>query len=191
VPNDWKDKPAKLSQKARDARWTMKRGRVRRLENGGPKGPEIMVPAFSYKSQVSIDRRHGLIRKWAVTHAAANDGRQLPGLIDPDNTPSPPWGGYGLSLAPQRGPAGTLGPRLQDPFPQATGEDYAGTVGQRQCRAHQGPLSDRACFRPSERADALVCFTIGIARARTKIDIVNLAYNMRRFVRLERSPAPA
>lgn len=91
MPNDWKDKPAKLSQKARDARWTKKRGRVRRLEDGGPKGPEIMVPAFSYKSHVSIDRRHGLIRKWAVTHAAASDGRQLPGLVDLDNTPSPPW----------------------------------------------------------------------------------------------------
>jgi hypothetical protein len=36
-----------------------------------------------------------------------------------------------------------------------------------------------------------VRFTIGIARARTKIDIVNLAYNIRRFVRLERNPAPA
>lgn len=109
----------------------------------------------------------------------------------PGQHAEPTVGGYALSLAPQRGPAGTLGPRLQDPLPQATGEDHAGTEGQRQCRAHQGPLSDRARFRPSERADELVRFTIGIARARTEFDIVNLAYNMRRFVRLERSPAPA
>ena len=50
-----------------------------------------MVPAFGYNKHVSTDRRHRLIRKWAVTHAAANDGRQLPGLIDPDNTASPLW----------------------------------------------------------------------------------------------------
>jgi len=64
-------------------------------------------------------------------------------------------GGYGPSLAPQRGPAGTPGPRLQDPLPQASGEDHAGTEGQRQCRARQGRLSDRAPYRPSEGADEL------------------------------------
>jgi len=84
-------KPAKLRQKDRDARWTMKRGRVQRLADGRPKGPEIMVPAFGYKNHIATDRRHGLIRKWAVTHAAANDGWQLPNLIDPENTASPVW----------------------------------------------------------------------------------------------------
>lgn len=60
IPDEWKEKPAKLAQKDRDARCTMKRGRVRRLENGRPKGPEIMVPAFGYKNHISTDRRHGL-----------------------------------------------------------------------------------------------------------------------------------
>jgi hypothetical protein len=45
--------------------------------------------------------------------------------------------------------------------------------------AHQkGPMNLRVC-------------TIGIDRARTKIDMVNLVFNMCRFVWLERSPAPA
>lgn len=56
-----------------------------------PKGPEIMVPAFGYRNYIATDRRHGLIRKWTVTHAAANDRRQLAGLIDPENTSSPVW----------------------------------------------------------------------------------------------------
>lgn len=34
VPEEWRDKPAKLRQKDRDARWTMKRGRVQRLADG-------------------------------------------------------------------------------------------------------------------------------------------------------------
>jgi IS5 family transposase len=77
VPEGWTDKPARLRQKDRDAGRAMKRGRVQRLADGRPKGPEIMVRAFSYKSQVATDRRHGLIRKWTVTHTATNDGRQL------------------------------------------------------------------------------------------------------------------
>jgi hypothetical protein len=46
----------------RDARWTLKRGRVQRLADGRPKGSEIMVPAFGYKNHVATDRRHGLGR---------------------------------------------------------------------------------------------------------------------------------
>jgi hypothetical protein len=52
-----------------------------------------MVRAFGYKSHVATDRRRGLIRKWTVTHAAANDGRQRPNPIDPGNTAGPVWAG--------------------------------------------------------------------------------------------------
>ena len=38
---------------------------------------------------------------------------------------------------------------------------------------------------------ALVVRTIGIARARVKIGLANLAYNMARFVRLSGKAAPA
>jgi hypothetical protein len=33
--------------------------------------------------------------------------------------------------------------------------------------------------------------TVGLPRARLKIDMVNLAYNMRRFLWLQGKPAPA
>ena len=35
--------------------------------------------------------RHGLIRRWTVTSAAAHDGRPLEGLLDPSNTASKLW----------------------------------------------------------------------------------------------------
>lgn len=41
VPSDWKDKPAKLSQMDRDARWTMKRGAWR---TGARKAPRSWCP---------------------------------------------------------------------------------------------------------------------------------------------------
>jgi len=63
VPEEWTAKPAKMRQKDREARWTMKRGRVQRLADGRPKGAEIMVPAFGYKNHIATDRGHGLIRR--------------------------------------------------------------------------------------------------------------------------------
>ena len=35
---------------------------------------DIAIPGFGYKSHVSIDRAHGLIRKGLTTDASAHDG---------------------------------------------------------------------------------------------------------------------
>ncbi|CCG09094.1 Transposase, IS4 [Pararhodospirillum photometricum DSM 122] len=91
VPEDWRDKPAKLRQKDRDARWTVKfsKGKVRK--DGTPQG-DIAIPHFGYKNHVSIDRKHGIIRRALVTDAAAADGARLrEGLIDPAKTASDVW----------------------------------------------------------------------------------------------------
>jgi IS5 family transposase len=61
VPEAWKDKPAKLRQKDRDARWTVKFSKAKPAGEGGPKQVDIAVPAFGYKNHASIDRHHGFI----------------------------------------------------------------------------------------------------------------------------------
>jgi hypothetical protein len=66
VPEDWKEKPAKLAQKDRDARWTIKYTTAKPKEDGAPQ-VDVAVPAFGYKNHVSIDRAYGLIRKWTAT----------------------------------------------------------------------------------------------------------------------------
>ena len=43
---------------------------------------------FGGKNHVGIDREHGFVRRFAITHAAAHDGGQLGALLDPDNTAS-------------------------------------------------------------------------------------------------------
>ena len=75
VPQAWKDKPAKLRQKDRDARWTVKFSKAKADEEGKIRQRDIAVPAFGYKNHASIDRRHGFIRGWTVTSASACDGR--------------------------------------------------------------------------------------------------------------------
>jgi IS5 family transposase len=91
IPEDWKDKPAKLAQKDRDARWTLVFGKAREREDGTHHA-DIAIPVFGYKSHASIDRRHGFIRRWDVTDAAAHDGRMLRrGLLDKSNTGPTVW----------------------------------------------------------------------------------------------------
>jgi len=91
VPEEWKDNSAKLRQKDRDARWTVKFSKAKADEDGTLKHRDIPVPAFGYKNHASIERRHGFIRGWNVTSASAWDGAQLPNLLDRNNTGSTVW----------------------------------------------------------------------------------------------------
>ena len=70
TPAAWKQKPAKVRQKDRDARWTKKHGRS----------------FFGYKNHVNADAKHKLIRHYAVTDAAVHDSQELDGLLDTGNT---------------------------------------------------------------------------------------------------------
>ena len=90
IPADWARKPAKLRQKDRDARWTLKYTKAKPSEDGKPR-IDLAVPAFGYKNHLGIDRRHRLIRSWAVTDAARHDGALLRELIDKDNTAGDVW----------------------------------------------------------------------------------------------------
>ena len=71
TPAAWKQKPAKVRQKDRDARWTKKHGRS----------------FFGYKNHVNArDAKHKKIRHYAVTDAAVHDSQELDGLLDTGNT---------------------------------------------------------------------------------------------------------
>src|SRR6202008_4154056 len=59
-------------------------------ESGVPK-VDLAIPAFGYKNHVSIDRHHGLIRKWTASNAAAFDGARLIDVLDKGNTANAVW----------------------------------------------------------------------------------------------------
>jgi IS5 family transposase len=89
-PAEWTTKPAKLRQKDRDARWTVKCTKAKPSEESMPR-VDLAVPAFGYKNHIGIDRRHRLIRRWTVTDTARHDGSILAELIDKNNTASDVW----------------------------------------------------------------------------------------------------
>jgi transposase, IS5 family len=114
---------AKRAQMDTDGRWTLKRGRKRspRSEPHERSQSELVIPVFGYKNHLGIDRRHGFIRTFAVTDAAAHDGRQLGQLLAPGNTARPVWADTAyrsagnVALLARRG----LVPQFQRPKPRA------------------------------------------------------------------------
>src|SRR5437588_2878724 len=50
IPEDWKDKPAKLRQKDRDARWTVKFTRAKPKEDGSTPPLDLAIPVFGIKT---------------------------------------------------------------------------------------------------------------------------------------------
>ena len=67
VPAEWAKKPAKLRQKDRDARWTVKSTKAKPREDGSTPPVDLAIPLFGCQNHVSIDRHFGFIRRWAAT----------------------------------------------------------------------------------------------------------------------------
>jgi IS5 family transposase len=153
---------------------------------------DIAIPTFGYKSHISIDRRHGVIRRGKTTDAAAHDGARLrEGLIDPNNTASDVW--------------------ADTAYRSAENERYLAGIG-RVSRIHRRKPRGRSMPRHHARANAaksavrahvehpfahqkgimgLVIRTIGLARASAAVTLANMAYNMKRWCWLDGRTAPA
>jgi transposase, IS5 family len=181
----WPDQPAKAAQKDTDARWTVKVTRPR--DKAARRSvAELAIPHFGYKNHVAIDRRHGFIRRFAVSDAARHDGAFLQRLVTSDNTASGVWAdtayrsranerwlaGIGrVSHIHRKKPAGK-------PMPRQT------------VRANNRRSSVRArvehVFAEQKARMGLFVRTIGLARAAAKIGLVNIVYTMRRLLFHER-----
>jgi transposase, IS5 family len=181
IPTEWKDKPAKLAQKDRDARWTVKFSKAKPSDDGSPR-IDLAVPAFGYKNHIGIDRRHGLIRTWTVTHAARHDGAQMPNLISKANTASAVWADTAYRSKANEQHLANSGLRSQIHRKKPVGRPIAKNVA----RANNARSKIRAAvehvFARQKGPMALVVRTIGLARATVKIGLANIAYNMRRAV---------
>ncbi len=69
TPQEWKKAPDKLKQKDVDARWMKKNG----------------VNHYGYKNHINVDRKHKLIRKFEVTAASVHDSEIFEVILDGKN----------------------------------------------------------------------------------------------------------
>lgn len=176
TPEGWEKKPAKNRQKDKDARWTKKHGRS----------------YFGYKNHVNIDRRHKVVRRWAVTDASVHDSQKLDGILDVSNTASDVWADSAYRSREIEAKLGERGLRSRIHRHAARGRPLT----ERQERANKTCSAVRARVEhvfghQTTAMGGKLVRTIGLVRARMKIGMQNLVYNMSRFVTLERMASMA
>ena len=192
IPQDWRDKPAKLSHKDRHARWTLKFTKAKRQDDGTIPSTDLVIPFFGYKSHISIDRKFRLIRKWKATDAAASDGARLrEGLLDRSNTASDVWADT------------TYRSKANEAFMEKHGfvsrvhrkKPHLKLMPRHTQRSNAGKSVIRSrvehVFADQKSQMGLFIHTVGITGATMKIGLANIVYNMRRFIFLERISATA
>jgi IS5 family transposase len=190
VPAHWSK--AKRAQMDCEGRWTIKRGRS--AGEGASKARvanQIAVPVFGYKNHLEIDRRHGFIRRFAVTDAAAHDGRQLSQLLDPANTASGVWAdtayrsAANVALLARRG----LVPHLQRPKPR--GKPMPSHLARGNASRARVRVAIEHVFAAQKCRLGLVIRSVGLARATARLGLANLVTNLTRLAWFALRPQPA
>jgi transposase, IS5 family len=187
IPDDWKDKPAKLRQKDRDARWTVKFTKAKPREDGSLPTVDLAIPVFGYQNHISIDCGFGFIRQWSATDAAAYEGRRLrEGLLDKTNTASGVWADTAYRSAANEEFMGKNGFVSHVHRKKPKGRAMPGAI--RRANNAKSKFRSKVEHVFAEQKDRMDLFirTIGIARAKMKIGLANFVYNIKRLLFLRR-----
>ena len=176
-----------MRQRDVDARWTIQTGKAR-------PDPErralldIAIPSFGTKAHTSIDRRYRLIRCWDVTDASRHDGWLLRrGLLDPTNTGAGVWADTAYRSQQNETFLKRHGFISHIHRRRRPGRPLPAPIRRGSTRRSRDRAPVEHVFAVQKQAMGLIVRTIGLARARTKIGMANLAYNLRRLVQLRGS----
>ncbi len=160
---DWPEN--KRRQKDVDARWTKKNGKA----------------FYGYKNHISVDVKHKLIRSYAVTDAAQHDSQVFEQILS-DNTSKSIWADSAYRSTDR------LERLAKDGFREHI--QRKGSRHRKLTPREQEGNRTRSSIRSriehvfgvqAQKAGDLLLRTIGIARARAKIGLRNLAYNIDRM----------
>jgi len=174
TPDDWTDKPAKFSQKDTDARWTKKHGKSH----------------YGYKNHINVDRRHKLVRRYNVTDASVHDSQVVEAILDADNTASDVWADSAYRSAEiekilkGKGLTSRIHRKGRRNKPLSKREEQGNKT-----RSKVRVRVEHIFGSQSNDMGGTRVRSIGIVRAKVRIGLKNLTYNMRRLVQLERLAA--
>jgi len=171
TPPAWKKDPSKNRQKDKDARWTKKHGKS----------------FFGYKNHVNADARHKLIRDYDVTDASVHDSQKLDGLLNNANTSQDVYADSAYRSAETEAKLNARGFRSR--IHSRASRNHRLSDAQVEANRKKSKVRVRIehVFGAQENAPGgRIIRTIGAVRARAKIGLQNLVYNLRRLVILER-----
>jgi transposase, IS5 family len=170
APEQWADKPHKLCQKDIDARWTKKNG----------------VTFFGYKNHVKADTKTKLIEEYSVTDASVHDSQAIEGLLTEKDEDQPLYADSAYT-----------GEKQEETYKKKKVVNMVHEKGYR-----NNPLTEEQKASNKEKSkvrvrvehifgfvensmNGSIVRTIGMARAKAKIGMMNLTYNICRCVQLK------
>ena len=174
TPAGWEDKPAKRRQKDVEARWTKKHGKSH----------------YGYKNHVNVDRRHKLVRRYHVSDAAEHDSQVLDDILDGDNTALGVWADSAYRSAEieavlkEKGLRSRIHRKGRRNKPLSEREKQGNKT-----RSSVRVRVEHVFGAQSNDMGGTLVRSVGLVRAKARIGLKNLAYNMRRLVQLERLAA--
>lgn len=171
TPEGWENQPAKHCQKDTDARWTRKHGKSH----------------YGYKNHINVDRRHKLVRRYGVTDAAVHDSQVVEDILDADNTASDVWADSAYWSAEIEAKLKEMG--LKSRIHRKGHRNKPLTEREKRGNKTRSKVRVRVEHvfgAQSNDMGGTLMRGIGRVRAKARIGLKNLAYNMRRLVQLER-----
>jgi IS5 family transposase len=135
---------------------------------------------FGYKNHVSVDVKYKLIRGYAVTDAAVHDSNVFEELLT-DNTSRNIWADSAYRSEKRLARLHEDG--FREHIQRKGSRHHKLTEGEQQGNKTRSRIRSRiehVFGVQAQKAGNLILRTIGIARARAKIGLRNLAYNMDR-----------
>lgn len=170
APGQWADKPHKLCQKDIDARWTKKNG----------------VTFFGYKNHVKADTKTKLIEEYSVTDASVHDSQAIEGLLTEKDEGQPLYADSAY-----------VGEKQEEIYKN---KKVVNNVHEKGYRNNPLTESQKASNKEKSKVrvrvehifgfvensmNGSIVRTIGMTRAKAKIGLMNLTYNICRCVQLK------
>jgi IS5 family transposase len=158
-------------QKDVHARWTMKNGKT----------------YYGYKDHINADAKYKLIRKFEVTAASTPDIKCFENLLDDKNDFNRVWADSAYyseqseKLLDERGLVSRLIHRCQSHYPEGSDQDR-----ENRRRAKVRKRVEHVFGFMENSMHRMFIRSIGIARAKAKICLMNLTYNLCRFEQINR-----
>ena len=171
VPEEWNANPHKLSQKDIDAKWTKKNGET----------------FYGYKNHVKADKKSKLIEKYKVTDASVHDSTPASDIMEEKDAGQDMYGdsayvGPAIEAAISKN-------KMRNCIHEKGYKNKPLTAEQKERNKKKSSIRVRVehifgFVENSMHGSYIRC--IGILRAETTIGLMNLTYNLCRYIQLQR-----
>lgn len=169
IPESMKSEENSYRQKDVEARWTKKNNET----------------YYGYKNHINVDTKNKLIRKYRVTSASAPDIRELKNLLNPHNDYNRVWADSAYysseieQLLKEQGYISRIIKKHPKKYPKWSAQDR-----ENKRRARIRKRIEHVFGFMTNSMNKMFIRTIGLARAKAKISLMNLVYNLCRYKQL-------